>query len=158
MAEAAPETAAGAPPKARHGWSSPGVYVALPIWIFGLMAGALWPTFTLILLLFAPVLGTISLALLVIALFTPLDIPCPKPVFQFLEYCTVAASDYYPVSFYYDDKEAVEKLDKPAVIGERSPAIHFFVCLGGWGVGGGGCRGGLRHQEVLRAGGTGGRR
>lgn len=100
-----------------------GHYLALPVWIFGLVAGALWPTFTLLLLFFFPKLGTVSLALLVIALFTPLDVPCPKFMTRYLRYCTTAASEYYPVTIRYVKREAFKDTKKPFVIGAPRPGV-----------------------------------
>ncbi|KAL6767972.1 DGTT4 [Auxenochlorella protothecoides x Auxenochlorella symbiontica] len=100
-----------------------GHYLALPVWIFGLVAGALWPTFTLLLLFFFPKLGTVSLALLVIALFTPLDVPCPKFMTRYLRYCTTAASEYYPVTIRYVKREAFKDTKKPFVIGYEPHSV-----------------------------------
>lgn len=104
-------------------WERLGVYIALPIWMFGLVAGALWPTFTLLLFFISPKLATVSLAFLIIAFVTPLSVPCPAPLSRFLAYCTNAAAAYYPVSFHYEDKEEVEATPGPVIIGYEPHSV-----------------------------------
>ena len=100
-----------------------GMYFALPVWMIGLVVGALWLPVTVVCLFIFPKLATLSLGLLLVALLTPLSLPCPKPLARFLAYCTTAAAEYYPVRFIYEDKEEMEATKGPVIIGYEPHSV-----------------------------------
>lgn len=100
-----------------------GMYFALPVWMIGLVVGALWLPVTVVCLFIFPKLATLSLGLLLVAMLTPLSLPCPKPLARFLAYCTTAAAEYYPVRFIYEDKEEMEATKGPVIIGYEPHSV-----------------------------------
>lgn len=105
------------------------VIAAVSLWVTLLLLVVVWVQATLVLAIILPVLGFPNLAIIIISLVIPLDVPCPAAISWFMKYSIKAFEEFLPVRILCEDGESFDDPGPYIIAYEPHGVLPQGMCI-----------------------------